>query len=228
MASPTIASTGASSETASGTTHTINYPATVNAGDLLISIISGDNAAVSFSSPTDDNVELFDTEHSDGAMNFACYYKTAVGDEDSGSFTVTSAGDDQSTSKCWAIAGASTVQAPEESTVAEGASANPDASSVTPTGGSKDYLFLWCAGWDQKDTMSVFPTGYSSTGYYNFSGGATGCSIGWGFKAATASSDDPSAATKSGSEQWLCRVIAIHPIPGGIPVIMHHYQNLRT
>lgn len=214
MASPTVASVATATDDAATTSHTITYPATVASGDVLFSIISGDSSAASFSSWGDSNTELFDTD--EGTINFAGAYKKADGTEDSGTFTVTSAGSDESTHQSFAIAGAEdpATQAPEASTGVTGDSDSPDAGSVTPTGGSKDYLFAFFAGWDQKTRdMDGFPSGYTNTGFFQFSGGASGCSHGRGFKAATATSEDPGAALLSGSEGWVAFCVAFHP-PG--------------
>ena len=123
---------------------------------------------------------------------------------------------------CWAvyrINGHDTTQAPEMSgTIATGSSAGPNPSSVTPTGGSKDYLTIEFAFLnDGRRSFSA-----ASTGYVNLisqgtgGGGGPGAVVGTANGNFTLATIDPDAML-SGSSAWQSAVVAIHPAAGSTP-----------
>lgn len=92
--------------------------------------------------------------------------------------------------------------------------ANPP--SISPTGGSKDYLFLALAGEDQESiTFSVAPTNY--TNLTNANSGTSGLNatnvcIGGASRQLTAASEDPSTFTHGAAATGgLALTVAIHP-----------------
>jgi len=114
------------------------------------------------------------------------------------------------------------IQAPQSSTVAIGTTTtSADATIVTPTGGSKDYLFLACVGLDgEAATLGTNPAGYTSwTVGSNNSGTAgavaTNCWVGVAYKQATAASEDAGAWALSAAPAtaWTALTLAIHPAP---------------
>ena len=122
----------------------------------------------------------------------------------------------------WEITGAHNpaVLPPQVSTVAVGTtaanSANP--TSVVPTGGSKDYLFLAIACQDgEVGAYTASPTNYSAiTAANSGTGGlpATNVQMGAGSRQLTAASDDPGAFTHAAAAAgWSAYTVAIHPGP---------------
>lgn len=105
-------------------------------------------------------------------------------------------------------------RAPEISTVTIGTGANADPPAVTPTGGSKDYLFIAVYTCDGVNAASSPPSGYSNLSTGQSSGGAAGTNaiVSSASKQATASTEDPgtftNSAPNSGNSTF---TIAIHP-----------------
>lgn len=120
---------------------------------------------------------------------------------------------------CWEITGAEdpTVQAPEVGTIATGTTtANSNPGATTPTGGSKDYLFLAMEAHDgEGSAATVAPTNYSNLVTANSGTGgavATNCIMGGASRQLTASTEDPGAFTNAApATGWTAFTIAIHP-----------------
>lgn len=123
-------------------------------------------------------------------------------------------------------------QAPQTSTVAIGTTAansgNP--TTVTPTGGAKDYLYLAFMALDgELNTPSAAPTNYTLnaddvTSGVNNSGtagaAATNCTIAMGWRKLNAASEDPGAFTHAAATTgWTAWTIAVHPAAAVAAVI---------
>lgn len=210
MASPTVVTTATSADSSAGTSHTVNLPSGVVSGNLLvITFAINDNLDV-ITWPAG-YTEIFE---GGGNVTLAVAYRQADGGEGA-TITVTS----DSSSKAVAFARRITehedpsTQAPEASSGATGSSVNPDSDSITPTGGSKDYLFFTDHGHLQTATNDTTPTNYSNTiEAETTSGGRIG---GAGAeRQLTATSEDPGAWTISLSKTWAAITIAIHPTSG--------------
>ena len=92
--------------------------------------------------------------------------------------------------------------------------ANPPA--ISPTGGSKDYLFLAVATKDGIGATTAAPAGYSNLVSGASSGGsaATNATVAGASKQATAASEDPGVFTHvAATTGGVAYVIAIHPTP---------------
>ncbi len=225
MTAPSIRSVVSSSEGSDTTTHTITYPATIEAGDTILAICTVDGGSTALTWPGGWTEVL---AVSSAANRLEVRVQKAGGSEDSTTFDVTSDSSQQSASRVWVFQDAAdpTVTAPEASTTAEGTSTAPDAPSVTPTGGPKDFLYLAFHSTSRgTDDTTGFPTGYSVGTGFDVAGSTGGVHLGYALKSTTASSsDNPSAFTTSASRNWVAAVVAIHPAGGGasaIPVIMH-------
>ena len=127
---------------------------------------------------------------------------------------------------CWEITGAENpaTQTPEASAAAFGTTgANvADPPTVTPTGGSKDYLFLAVGTQDgEVGAYTAFPTNYANLIAANSgTGGAAGSNVvmGGASRQLTAASENPGAFTHGTPiTAWIAFAIAIHPAPTGTP-----------
>lgn len=198
------------------TNHTMTYPASryISAGDTLIGILRTAGAGA-HTWPAGWN-ELFE-DSSDGSDDVTSVaWKKADGTE-TGTFTVTG-GNFKSAGVIMSIDGAQdpTIRAPEFATIVTGNSTTPDPGTVTPTGGTKDYLFIWIAGHETQPTAATPPTGYEDWWQANSAGGGAAssrCGILSGNKQTTASSENPPSVTISAADDWTATVLAIHPRP---------------
>lgn len=188
---PTVVSSN-SNTTASSTTHTLNLPASLVSGNLIL-IFFGAAANRSLSSGPSGFTQLyFSAAGSDS--NIGCWYKVSDGTE--GSSTSLTLG--------LASAGAATTyQISGYSGNPQSATVNTnglDPNSLTPSGGSKKYL--WIAHGVASTNISALPTNYG-----NALGSGNICAT--GRRELEASSEDPGAFSGTGNTK--AGLVAISP-----------------
>lgn len=185
-------------------------PASISAGDLLIAFI-GYNSATTATWPGDW------TALTSGSQARHIGYKVAAGGD---SLTITSGASVKSSSLSWRITGHADpgTQAPEF-TSATATSANPDPPSISPTGGSKDYLILAMfrqAGEEADDDtwVTATPTNYGNLIQVTsgIAGAAsTNCSAAAADRQVTTATEDPGTFTTAQSLVYHALTVAIHP-----------------
>lgn len=217
MASPAIASTGTTNGTTASATPALNLPSGIQQNDLLVGYFRAASAgAVTW--PTGWN-ELVDASPDGADDQVSIAWKRATGAE-TGTITLASGGG-KFGGIIRRITGAADplVRPPEISTVATGTSpTQPNATTVTPTGGSKDYLFDTVYLMEGEQTgVTSYPANYTSgqTGLVN-SGTAGATSTNVTLAAAgrqlTAASDDAGAWTIAGTLiNWSAYTLVVHP-----------------
>lgn len=190
--------------TSLGTSHPIEMPAGIEAGDLLVCIFACD--ATSGGASMSGWTELFEhTESGASQVTFAVYYKTAVGG-DTG--TVTTASSRWSGHTTLRIANAGTPTA----TVTDGTSTNADPPSHD-AGSSQKYLWLALACWDgptSADSSGSFlgavPSGFGNAITVGCSGASPAIAV--AMRLEEVQTKNPAAFT-SGTEQWVAATVAI-------------------
>lgn len=210
---PTVAATAASTDNASDTTQTVSLPGSISSGDLLIICMVLD-AVTTTTVPTGWTRLFGDTDLPASAGTVAAFYRQADGTE-GGSVDVTTAGNARAGAVAYRITGHEdpATQAPEASTGASANSTSPDPDSLTPTGGSKDYLWLIAAGWNGNPTPTGSPASYSNEITASPFGNVA---IRGMERQLTASSEDPGNWTLSSPKKWVAWTVAVHP-SGGAP-----------
>lgn len=200
-------------------TATINLPATRQAGDILFVVF---RCAVAGAVGWPANwQELFDASADGADDQMAAAWKKVDGTE--GSTIDLTNGNGKFAAIAYCIAGAidPAVQPPELSTVATGASTTPNATTCTPTGGAKDYLWLTFTGREGEATLPpTYPTNYSVAQLTATSGSGAAVTTNVRVSGAirtdnNAASEDAGDWTFSDSEDWTAYTIAFHP---GVPV----------
>jgi hypothetical protein len=206
MASPSVTGTPTTSALTSGSTFIVNLPLGIVAGETLLVFIydsGGGSAPAGWTKTFPFN-------------NLEVYFRLADGTEGSTvTITITSS---KAAAVAYRITGAAdpTVSGVYQASGASGASGtNPDPPSVTPTGGSQDYLFAAVAGVNADVTATAYPTNYSM-GQKTVSSGGTGSGstkrgIAVAFRQLTASTDDPGTFTFSGAGTWDANTLAVFP-----------------
>jgi hypothetical protein len=216
VANPFILNFAESATATAGTSHVVTLPGGIVPGALLIVLCNKGSTAATFNALAGWN-ELVD-ENTAGGMT--AWYREADGTEGA-SVTFTSSANTRSAEIVLLIWNAAKVaiQPPEISAVATGASTDPNPPSLTPTGGTKDYL--WCAffGMDGEEAdddtwCNSAPTG----GWGNLrqkTCGTAGTNLGGLIASAlvwsTQSSMDPGTFNCDVSANWRAFTIAIHP-----------------
>lgn len=211
MSFPQVAATNSSTETGNETTHTVSLPSNIQSGNLLIVVFAtdGDNTIIW---PEGWN-EIF--EVSGGALAFlGVAWRKADGNEGA-SITVTSSSSEQSAHISYRITGHEDPlsQPPEVSSGETGSNATPDPDSLTPTGGTEDYLWIAATGIGKTPSIVSYPTNYSS-GIECLSDGTGGCVNATAQRELNSTSENPGVFTVSSTGEWVACTIAIHPEPG--------------
>lgn len=208
MAFPVVQQTRGNSLGTSSVNRTVTMPATVNAGDLLIFVITTSNStAATFGTPSG----WTKLGESTGTVNTAVYYKVADGTEDGATVTVVmGAAVTNSAHIVYRITGYDSTALCE---VAFGAatSAQPDPPSLTPSWGAQDTL--WIAGFGKRSTamtVTTYPTNYSSNPIDD--GGATTCRTVAATRNLNAASEDPGAYDITNTANILPFTIAVAPV----------------
>jgi len=181
------------------------------AGDLILIIFScdGDNT-VTFG----DYTKIIDVN--DGKdITLTVAYKIAG--EGESSTVIQTSGSEKGTWIVIRITGHDSGNPPEGVDSSSGSDEYPDPISLSPTGGSKEYLWIACyAADDQYSWTSAYPTDYTyhqNTKAGNNPGGAA-CGI--AARILTATSENPGTFTLyGGAEQWEAGTIAIYPAEVG-------------
>src|SRR3990170_4073699 len=205
-----------------GTTASSNAVVTLagsqNNGDTLIVLHRSADGTASHGYPANWNVLFNDnSDASDDRISAAWCNVSGTSCSSGGTITIT-----QTSSKFASIAFTisnaidPTIRAPEFSTLTTGSTATPDPGNLSPTGGSKDYLWIWAGGWEGEQTSppSANPTNYANpTGADSgiVSSVATNTRVATAERTLTASSEDPGSWTISTSDDWTATVIAVHP-----------------
>ena len=213
---PSVASTDTSATTTAGTSHTVNLPLGVQAGDLLIVCLDKGSTAATVNALAG-WTELLD-ENSANGLYIA--YRWADGTEGA-TITLTTSASTRSAENVYRIINAvnPATQPPEIGTTASGTSVSPDPPAVTPTGGAKDYLAIAMLGdagefADTAAWLTAAPSGYS--GPLRKTCGTVGTNlggiIGSAYKKFNAASEDPGVFTQT-SAAWRTQTIIVHPAP---------------
>jgi hypothetical protein len=212
---PTVAATN-SSNTQSGTSHTVSLPASISSGDLLIVFFSAYNGVPTSITATYPAgwTKLYENTSQPSDLhpsNFSAAYKTADGTEGS-SISVTTGGVNAETAHIsYRITGWDSNVPPEAPAAASGGSTTPNPPSLTPSWGAADTLWLATAvsGFTTA-TVSSIPTNYTNNININSSPGST-LRLASARRELNASSEDPGTFTFSVSSQWRAGTVGIKP-----------------
>jgi hypothetical protein len=213
MAFPVIQGTAETAIVASSS-HVINLPTGIVSGELLLILANAGTVVISFNALAG-WTELLDEGIANGMVVWA---RQADGTEGATvTFTSTAAG--RSASIAYRISSTELLatQAPQLSTVATGSSVSPNATTCTPTGGAKDYLWISFFGRDGEEAdddtwTTAAPASY--TGLLQVACGIAGTNQGGMVAAAqrslNAASEDAGAFTCA-TGGWRAYTIAVHP-----------------
>ena len=218
MAFPNVETVAESSTNTAGTSHVVTLPSGIQAGDLLLVMFDKGSTSASVNALAG-WAELLDEALANGIY---LAYRWADGTEGA-SITLVTTASTRSANLAYRISGAMNpaTQVPELSTVATGTSTGPNATTCTPTGGAKDYLwisFFGQAGEEADDDTwcNTAPTSFSNL--LQKSCGTAGTNLGGLIASAeyklNAASLDAAAFNVDVSAAWRAYTIAVHP---GLP-----------
>jgi len=217
MAFPSIRSATITSDSSTTTSHTVNLPATIRAGDTIWVFVSS-TVAGAIGWPDATWNEMFDSSPHAADDQVAAAWRKADGTE--GATIVVTAGSGKMASLAIAVQDAAdpTIRPPELSTVATGSATEPNATTCTPTGGAKDYLWYTFFAMEGEQTgITAYPTSYTlnQSGLANTgTGGAvtTNCTAAGAGRQLNAASEDAGVWDVTGTlDDWAAWTIAFHP-----------------
>lgn len=222
MAFPVVETTNQGHQNTSlETSHTVTLPATIAAGDLLIVLFAFKPGTANEATFPAGWTQFFDVESVSGsAVKMVGAWRDADGAEGA-SITVTTSESTRMAFASYRISGADdpATNPPEAATAILNNTINPDPPSLTPTGGSKEYLWLAAFTSSQGRITSTLPTNYTdNVGDGSDTGTSAHMGIGSGRRELHAASDDPGTFTTTGvgTEETVSAAIAIYPAPVSI------------
>ena len=140
------------------TSHYINLPSGINAGDLILVFFTcdGDGVAISVNTSSSGTKWTKLDEYSSLANTAACFSKIA---ESSNTLELTTNSSESSTYIAYRISGTGLSNPVVQYN--EGGVANADPPSVTPIFGNKEYLWIVYGGFDGTVIPSAAPSGFT-------------------------------------------------------------------
>jgi hypothetical protein len=220
LAAPVVASV---TETAFGTdttSHYVNMPATVNAGDLLIVLFTNDGSATV---TTPDGWSLLASNARGTAVRLSVYYRIAAGTEGGTTVNFVTSASEQAAVQVYRITDWHGTTPPEISTAATGTSTAPNPAFLNPAAWDvADTLWLAVAGQDRGDQSGItaYPSSYEDGISTQSSVPAmTGvCRTHSARGVLAVASENPSAFTIPVSEEWVAFTIAVRPAPHDLTI----------
>ena len=217
MASPAVQTTSEANITSATSGFGIAYPSGAAAGDLILAFLSTADSGVG-PSLDDSFTSLVPSVASSAFLH--CWYKQLDGSEGAAANFIFSS--TKAAALMFRITGHANpaTQPPEICTsLGSGTGLNPDGAAITPTGGSKDYLFVCAmrqAGEEADDDTwcNSAPTNYSGLIQKTSGTGgaaASNTSLAAAYRQLTASSEDPGTFNVDQSLDWHTYTVAIHP-----------------
>lgn len=186
--------------------HTVNLPAGIESGDLLLIFFASDGSPViTFPNEGVDWFQLFETDYTQ--VTFGAWYRIADGGEGASITVSTSASQEASYTSYRIIDYSGT---PEVGSSVTGTNANPDPPNLTPSWGSSDNLWFAICGYDRDVTVSSYPTFYTD-GRNDVGGTPGGCGVGSARRTYRGASDNPLNFVLSGADEWIANTVAVRP-----------------
>lgn len=215
---PVDAARATTSLKTAATGHTVGLPGGIQPGDLLlvwfrVAGTSGGGSQIGWPAGW---TEMFEdtSDASDDASALA--WRKADGTEGS-TIAVATAASAKAVAISWRITGAADpATQPPQRALAIGSGTTPNPPSLTPSGGSRDYLWLAIYGSDGETALPpTFPANYATSQASEGSGSAdsttTNVRMAGASRQLNAASEDPGTYTVSGSRSWTAVTIAIPP-----------------
>jgi hypothetical protein len=206
MAYPQVAAVNGGGDNV-GTNHTVNLPADISAGDLLLVLFASDEApTIAFPAGWD---KLFETKEGTD-VTLSVYYRVADGGEGA-TITVTTSNTQGTAHTSYRITGYAGT--PEAGTAATNSNdTHPDPPNLSPTWGAQDTLWLACCAHDDgSNALTAYPTNYTD-GREDRSDNSGSAGVGTAFRELNAASENPGTFTIDGFEQWIANTIAIRGV----------------
>jgi hypothetical protein len=222
MAFPTIATTNNGNDT-SGTSHTVNLPASIASGDLLIAIFASDGStAHTWPSGWDQAANNLIGTTTSTDVTLSAKQRVADGSEGS-TITVTTGASEWTAHITLRITGWHGTTAAEAGT-ATGSSATANPPSLNPTNWDvEDTLWVACAcndtGGTDNDDITAHPSSYTGIQIVTAGTNAGGVCLAASQRNNATAAEDPGTYTAPTTEAWVAGTIGVRPAAAATPTI---------
>ena len=230
MAFPVVQSNTRTVFATADTSHLANYPATVDAGDLLLILwIHRNTDGATTTTPT--GYSLIGSSASAGNTSFYVFAKSAAGTEDGGTIDIVTTVAKRGVAHLYRITGwfnSGTPANDVEEAFANTSTSNPNPPALNPANwGTEDTEWIAAFGWDE-DSNAITVSGYS------YANGQVSDKTGAGFghhglascyADSAVASEDPSAFTMSNTNNAVAATIAIRPAAAAT-LVAEEYDHL--
>lgn len=223
MAFPAYQSATDTDFATSVTSMSVNMPATVNAGDLLIALVEVRTAGT-WTKP-DGWTEISTVSQLGGSSvgKLDGFYKIADGTEDGGTASWTAS---TGTSAAWVVLRITSWHGttPPEGATAAGDATNANPPTLSPSWGSDENLFIAVAGnaaTGETTGFTAAPTNYTNLHSNGASTGGATCNVASSTRELAAASDDPGTFTPSSNRFWTAATICVRPSGGAPPATVN-------
>lgn len=210
MTFPVVAATNTSVTDPENNTHTVNLPASIQSGDLLI-VLGHFNNANGATPSTPSGWSVTQATTTSGAVGFVAYHKTATGSEGSTVSISTGANDAIAAHQSYRITG---WQGTPEVATATGTGASPDCPNLAPSWGNRDTLWIAAAASNIATALTGTPTGYGNA-LDSSADDVDDATVRSTRRELKATSDNPDAYG-GGANGWVAFTIAINPLVSGL------------
>jgi hypothetical protein len=205
-----ITGTATYQSSADATSHTLNLPSGIVAGERLLLVIGKSSTLAQNCTTPAGWTQLINENQAQGALHV--YTRIADGSEGATLSLTTSA----ATAVCcmaFRMKNAASATGPAIGTTATGSSTAPNPPSLTPSWGSARNLWIAFGGIrSTAATVSAWPTGYTNNQTSLASTGGTTNRLFLATKYATGTVDDPATFTLSASVSWRSNTLAVRPV----------------
>ena len=213
---PTIQSVTSTSFPTDSTTHNVQMPATVNAGDLLI-VFFADHGTPGMNYPSGWTFFFGWSSWGGTGNKFWMFAKRASGTEGGTTVNFQTSAAVKAAAQVYRITGwrdSGTITNDIEYANAGAASTSPNPSSLNPTHWDVENT-LWIAsyGADGDNDATAFPANYAGGTYTESDHSATSTSMGSAWRNLAAASEDPGSFTIAASAFWIASIVAVRPAP---------------
>jgi len=214
MTFPTVAGIGTLVNSAANP-QTGNYPATVNANQLLLYFGGNDGTGDTITDISVATILLDPAQNKQGHGAYA-YEATAVGNEDGGTYSIDLSGSEEIVAYVLTIDGWDGVTTPEITATQGASSSTPNAPSITPSWGAEDTLFITVCTWNgDAGGVSTFPSNYDDNQTENQQATVSGSAF--ATREINGSPEDAGAWALTNSVGNQAFTIAVRPVAAGGP-----------
>lgn len=210
---PVVNSSNGGVLSTAGTSHTINLPAAVAAGELLlVAFVCKANPAITWDTTSHGTwTQLTNVESA--TPHLVVYWKVAAGTEDGGTLTVTTATSQKSAHQSWAIGDWDGIAPIAPAEVVYTATVNPD--PPNNASGSGDSLWIALAAANGVVTVTSYPANYTDNQISRSTSASSAVAISAATRNLNASAENPGTFTNTVSGDGHAATIVVLPATAG-------------